>query len=86
MTKLLNQLNHGESKFNSELHIINRKKNSSSIMNHHTLAISQGLRIFATRQNFARLRIFATYDTVHAVFAFLTFLSLFDCLPDLPPL
>ena len=42
-------------------------------MNHHTLAISQGLRIFATLQNFARLQIFATCDTIHATFAFLTF-------------
>ena len=85
MPKLLNQLNHGESKFNSELQIRNRKKNNSSRLNHNTLAISQGLRIFATLQNFARLQIFASCDTVHAAFAFLTFLSLFYCLPDLPP-
>ena len=80
MPKLLNQLNHGESKFNSELQIKNRKKNNSNRMNHHTLAILQGLR------NFTTLRIFATCDTVHATFAFLTFLSLFDCLPNLTPL
>ena len=73
MPKLLNQFNHRESKFNSELHIRNRKKNSSSKMNNHTLAISQGLRM----QNFARLRIFATCDTVHAAFDFFTFFVTF---------
>ena len=37
-------------------------------------------------KNFAGLQIFATCDTVHAAFEFLTFfLSLFDCLPDLSP-
>ena len=86
MPTLWNQLNHGGSKFNSKLQIRNKKKNSSSRMNHNTLAILQGLRIFATLQNFAGLRIFATCDTVHAAFAFLTFLSLFDCFLNFPPL
>ena len=84
MPKLLNQLNHGESKFNSELQIRNRKKNNSSRMNHNTLAISQGLRIFATLQNFARLQIFASCDTVHAAFAFLTFCHFFIVFPICP--
>ena len=65
MPKISNQLNHGESKFNSEHQIKNMKKNNNSIMNNHTLEIPQGLRIFVT------------CDTVHAAFAFLTFLSLF---------
>ena len=63
------------------------------------LAIFQGLRIFAAPTKFRKAANFRSpYEnclpcesflplfTCLAAFSFLTFLSLFDCLPDLPPL
>ena len=49
MPRLENQLNHGEFKLKSELHIKNWKKRSSAEKKQVALAISQGLQNFARR-------------------------------------
>ena len=53
MPKFFNQLNHGESKFNSELHIRNWKKSGMESKHLGNFAILQPLQNFAGLGNFA---------------------------------
>ena len=72
MPMFLNQLNHGESKFNSKLQIKNRKKNNTSRMKQSSWNFCKGYEISQPLRNFA-----GTVPTVFCLFDFFVIFFIF---------